>query len=188
MQRAPRKRRYRKGNYSLEMGNLSVGNFQSTKPHRKWCINITHMRHLTGTIFLAEIKDVVSRMAMGYAAGKNPISELLICDLINASECVTQKSSTLFRSETGLRVRAPLQCGSAGSVHRIGRSCRALLRQSEDRNLLWEDQSRVAPHSIMENLMKRSMRQLLSIEKTSVTQLELKCGRAEESRWMNFSI
>ena len=42
----PKKRKYPKGNYSPEIGNLIKGNFQSAIPHEKWFIDITQKRYL----------------------------------------------------------------------------------------------------------------------------------------------
>ena len=53
----PKKHKYPKGSYSPEIGNLIKGNFQSKTPHEKWFIDITQKRYLTGTIYLAVIKD-----------------------------------------------------------------------------------------------------------------------------------
>ena len=61
----PKKRRYPKGNYSPEIGNFIKGNFQSQISHEKWFIDITQKRYLSGTIYLAVIKDAASRMVVG---------------------------------------------------------------------------------------------------------------------------
>jgi len=37
----PKKRKYPKGNYSPETGNLIGQNFRSSTPHEKWFIDIT---------------------------------------------------------------------------------------------------------------------------------------------------
>jgi len=96
----PKKRRYPKGNYSPEIGNLIRGNFQSTKPHEKWFIDITQKRYLTGTIYLAVIKDAASRVVVGYATGKNPNSELVVRALTIATEGYKPKG-TIVHSDMG---------------------------------------------------------------------------------------
>lgn len=67
--RLPKKLRYPKGNYLFEIGNLIKGNFQSKTLHEKWFIDITQKRYLSGTIYLAVMKDAASRMVVGYATG-----------------------------------------------------------------------------------------------------------------------
>ena len=73
----PKKRKYPKGNYSLEVANLINGNFQSSTPHKKWFIDITQKRYLSGTIYLAVIKDAATRVVVGYATGRGPNSDLV---------------------------------------------------------------------------------------------------------------
>ena len=96
----PKKGRYPKGNYSPEIGNLIRGNFQSTKPHEQWFIDITQKRYLTGTIYLAVIKDDASRMVVRYATGKNPNSELVVRALTIATEGYKPKG-TIVHSDMG---------------------------------------------------------------------------------------
>ena len=96
----PKKGRYPKGNYSPEIGNLIRGNFQSTKPHEQWFIDITQKRYLTGTIYLAVIKDDASRMVVRYATGKNPNSELVVRALTIATEGSKPKG-TIVHSDIG---------------------------------------------------------------------------------------
>lgn len=81
----PKKRKYPKGNYSLETANLIKGNFQSTTPHEKWFIDITQKRYLSGTIYLAVIKDAATWVVVGYATGRGPNSDLVVRALVMAT-------------------------------------------------------------------------------------------------------
>ena len=96
----PKKRKYPKGNYSPEIGNLIGQNFRSSTPHEKWFIDITQKRYLSGTIYLAVIKDAASRMVVGYATGKNPNSELVVRALTIATEGYKPKG-TIVHSDMG---------------------------------------------------------------------------------------
>jgi len=96
----PKKRRYPKGNYSPEIGNLIKGNFQSKTPHEKWFIDITQKRYLSGTIYLAVIKDAASRMVVGYATSTRPNSDLVVKALSMATNQYTSMA-TIIHSDMG---------------------------------------------------------------------------------------
>lgn len=96
----PKKRRYPKGNYSLEIGNLIGANFRSNTPHEKWFIDITQKRYLTGTIYLAVIKDAATRVVVGYATGKGPNSDLVVRALSMATSQYETKA-TIIHSDMG---------------------------------------------------------------------------------------
>jgi len=96
----PKKRRYPKGNYSPEIGNLIKGNFQSKTPHEKWFIDITQKRYLSGVIYLAVIKDAATRMVVGYATGRGPNSELVVRALVMATTHYAT-SGTVIHSDMG---------------------------------------------------------------------------------------
>ncbi len=96
----PKKRRYPKGNYSPEIENLVKGNFQSTTLHEKWFIDITQKRYLSGTIYLAAIKDAATRMVVGYAAGRGPNSDLVVRALSMATSRYKTKE-TVIHSDMG---------------------------------------------------------------------------------------
>ena len=96
----PKKRRYPKSNYSPEIGNLIKGNFQSQRPHEKWFIDITQKRYLSGTIYLAVIKDAASRMVVGYATSTRPNSDLVVKALSMATtQCAFKE--TIIHSDMG---------------------------------------------------------------------------------------
>lgn len=96
----PKKRRYPKGNYSPEIGNLIKGNFQSTIPHEKWFIDITQKRYLTGTIYLAAIKDAATKLIVGYASGRRPNSDLVVRALVVATSRYAT-TGTIIHSDMG---------------------------------------------------------------------------------------
>lgn len=96
----PKKRRYPKGNYSPEIGNLIKGNFQSKTPHEKWFIDITQKRYLTGTIYLAAIKDAATKLVVGYASGRRPNSDLVVRALSVATSQYKTKG-TIIHSDMG---------------------------------------------------------------------------------------
>jgi len=96
----PKKRRYPKGNYSLEIANLIKGNFQSQTPHEKWFIDITQKRYLSGTIYLAAIKDAATRMVVGYATSTRPNSDLIVKALSLATHQYASKD-TIIHSDMG---------------------------------------------------------------------------------------
>lgn len=96
----PKKRRYPKGNYCLEIGNLVKGNFQSKIPHEKWFIDITQKRYLSGTIYLAAIKDAATRVVVGYATGGHPNSDLVVRALVMAT-CRYRTTGTILHSDMG---------------------------------------------------------------------------------------
>lgn len=96
----PKKRKYPKGNYSLEIGNLIKGNFQSATPHEKWFIDITQKRYLSGVIYLAAIKDAATRMVVGYATGRGPNSELVVRALVMATSRYAS-TGTIIHSDMG---------------------------------------------------------------------------------------
>ena len=96
----PKKRKYPKGNYSPEIGNLIRGNFQSKTPHEKWFIDITQKRYLSGTIYLAVIKDAASRMVVGYATSTRPNSDLVVKALSMATNQYAFKE-TIIHSDMG---------------------------------------------------------------------------------------
>ena len=121
----PKKRKYPKGNYEPEIGNLINGNFQSTIPHEKYFIDITQKRYLSGTIYLAVIKDASSRMVVGYATGRRPNSESLVRALTIATDRHTPKGTivhadmgSVFKSEhyrNAVKQAGPLpSMGNAG--------------------------------------------------------------------------
>jgi transposase InsO family protein len=96
----PKKRRYPKGNYSLEIANLIKGNFQSQTPHEKWFIDITQKRYLSGTIYLAVIKDAATRIVVGYASGRRPNSDLVVRALVMATSRYAT-TGTIIHSDMG---------------------------------------------------------------------------------------
>lgn len=96
----PKKRKYPKGNYSPEVGNLIGRNFRSSTPHEKWFIDITQKRYLCGIIYLAVIKDAASRMVVGYATGRGPNSELVVRALSMATSQYKTKG-TIIHSDMG---------------------------------------------------------------------------------------
>ncbi|MDA2962134.1 MAG: IS3 family transposase, partial [Actinomycetota bacterium] len=96
----PKKRKYPKGNYSPEIANLIKGNFQSKTPHEKWFIDITQKRYLTGTIYLAAIKDAATRMVVGYATGRRPNSDLVVRALVMATSRYATRG-TIIHSDMG---------------------------------------------------------------------------------------
>ncbi len=96
----PKKRRYPKGNYSLEIGNLIGQNFRSDTPHEKWFIDITQKRYLSGTIYLAVIKDAATRVVVGYATGKGPNSDIVVRALSMAISQYKTKA-TIIHSDMG---------------------------------------------------------------------------------------
>lgn len=96
----PKKRRYPKGNYSLEIGNLIKGNFQSKRAHEKWFIDITQKRYLSGTIYLAVIKDGATRVVVGYATSRRPNSDLVVRALSMATSQYRTKE-TIIHSDMG---------------------------------------------------------------------------------------
>ncbi len=96
----PKKRKYPKGNYSPEIANLIKGNFQSKTPHEKWFIDITQKRYLSGTIYLAAIKDAATKLIVGYASGRRPNSDLVVRALsIATSRYAT--TGTIIHSDMG---------------------------------------------------------------------------------------
>jgi len=96
----PKKRKYPKGNYSPEIENLIKGNFQSSTPHEKWFIDITQKRYLSGTIYLAAIKDSATKMVVGYATGRAPNSELVVRALSMATSRYAT-TATIIHSDMG---------------------------------------------------------------------------------------
>jgi len=96
----PKKRKYPKGNYSPEIENLIKGNFQSSTPHEKWFIDITQKRYLSGTIYLAAIKDSATRIVVGYATSRAPNSELVLRALSMATSQYKTKN-TIIHSDMG---------------------------------------------------------------------------------------
>ncbi len=123
----PRKRKYPKGNYSPEIGNLIKGNFQSTIPHEKRFIDITQKRYLSGTIYLAVIKDAATRLVVGYATGRRPNSELVVRALSKAVEShhpvktiIHSDMGSVFKSEHYLK--AIRQVGITQSMGNAGLS------------------------------------------------------------------
>lgn len=96
----PKKRRYPKGNYSLEIGNLIGQNFRSNTPHEKWFVDITQKRYLSGTIYLAVIKDAATKLVVGYASGKRPNSDLVVRALVMATSRYAT-NSTIIHSDMG---------------------------------------------------------------------------------------
>lgn len=96
----PKKRKYPKGNYSPEIENLIKGNFQSKTPHEKWFIDITQKRYLSGTIYLAAIKDAATKLVVGYANGRRPNSELVVRALVMATSRYAT-TGTIIHSDMG---------------------------------------------------------------------------------------
>lgn len=121
----PKKRKYPKGNYSLEIGNLIKGNFQSATPHQKWFIDINQKRYLSGIIYLAAIKDAATRVVAGYATSKHPNSDLVVLALITATSryastgtIIHSDMESVFKSEhyrkAGRQVGLVQSMGNAG--------------------------------------------------------------------------
>ena len=98
--RLPKKRRYPKGNYSPEIGDLIKGNFQSKRAHEKWFIDIIQKRYLSGIIYLAVINDAASRMVVGYATSRHPNSDLVVRALAMATERY-KPAGTIVHSDMG---------------------------------------------------------------------------------------
>ncbi len=96
----PKKRRYPKGNYSPEIGNLIKGNFRSKTPHEKWFIDITQKRYLSGIIYLAVIKDAATKLIVGYATGRGPNSDLAVRALSMATSRYAT-TGTIIHSDMG---------------------------------------------------------------------------------------
>jgi len=96
----PKKRKYPKGNYSPEIENLIKGNFQSKTPHEKWFIDITQKRYLSGTIYLAAIKDAATKLVVGHASGRRPNSELVVRALVMATSRYAT-TGTIIHSDMG---------------------------------------------------------------------------------------
>jgi len=96
----PKKRKYPKGNYSPEIGNLIGQNFRSNTPHEKWFIDITQKRYLSGTIYLAAIKDAATKLVVGYASGRRPNSDLVVRALVMATSRYAT-TGTIIHSDMG---------------------------------------------------------------------------------------
>jgi len=178
------KRCYPKGNYSPEIRNLIRENFQSTKPHEKWLIDITEKRYLTGTIYLAFNKDAVRRVAVKYATGKNPNSKLVVRALTIATEGYKPKGAivhfdmeSVFKSEQGPAHNAVSQAGFTQSIGNAGLSFANQMIES------FFGKSKQSCFTVdYGNLMRRSMRHSSNIMKTSITQSDLRWCFIEEPR------